>query len=53
MMGQPGMGVTKALFVNFSVSKIFDPAKVPLKFFASHSYLRAAATPVKYERGIQ
>ena len=34
-----GMGVTKAPFVNFSVSKIFDLAKVPVILFASHSYL--------------
>ena len=36
---QPGVGVTKAPFVNFSVSKIFDLAKVPVRLFASHSYL--------------
>ena len=35
----PAVGVTKAPFVNFSVSKIFDPAKVPVRLFASHSYL--------------
>ena len=29
----PGMGVTKAPFVNISVSKIFDLAKVPVRFF--------------------
>ena len=34
-----GMGVTKAPFVNFSWSKIFDLAKVPIRFFKSHSYL--------------
>ena len=34
-----GEGVTKAPLVNFSVSKIFDPIKVPVKLFASHSYL--------------
>ena len=34
-----GVGVTKAPSVNFSVSKIFDPAKVPVWLFASHSYL--------------
>ena len=33
---RPGMGVTK---VYFSVSKIFDLAKVPVRFFESHSYL--------------
>ena len=46
---QPGVGVTKVPFVNFSVSKIFDLAKVPVTFFKSHSYL----TDVKYERVIQ
>ena len=35
----PGVGVTKAPFVHFSVSKIFDMAKVHLRFFESHSYL--------------
>ena len=35
----PGVGVTKAPFVNFSVSKIFDPVKVPVRLFASHSCL--------------
>ena len=35
----PGVGVTKAPFVNFSVSKIFGLAKVPVRLFASHSYL--------------
>ena len=36
---RPGMGVTKAPFVNFSVSKMFDLAKVPAILFTSHSYL--------------
>ena len=35
----PGVGVTKAPFVNFSVSQILDLAKVPVRLFASHSYL--------------
>ena len=35
----PGVGVTKVPFVNFSVSKIFDLAKVPVGFFKYHSYL--------------
>ena len=35
----PGVGVTKAPFVNFSVSKIFDLAKVHVRFLESHSYL--------------
>ena len=30
--------------VNFSVSKIFDLAKVPVTFFESHSYLTGVAT---------
>ena len=34
-----GVGVTKAPFVNFSVSKIFDCAKVTVRFDVSHSYL--------------
>ena len=34
-----GVGVTKAPFVNFSVSKIFDLAKAHVRFFESHSYL--------------
>ena len=33
------VGVTKALFANFSISKIFDLAKVPVRFPESHSYL--------------
>ena len=36
---ESGVGVTKAPFVNFSVSRIFDLAKVPVRLFASHSYL--------------
>ena len=36
---RPGVGVTKAPFVNFSASRIFDLAKVPVRLFASHSYL--------------
>ena len=34
-----GVGVTKAPFANFSVSKIFDLAKVYVRFPESHSYL--------------
>ena len=34
----PGVGVTKALFVNFSLSKMIDLAQVPVTFFESHSY---------------
>ena len=34
-----GVGVTKAPFVNFSVSKIFDLSKVLVAFFESLSYL--------------
>ena len=32
-----GVGVTKAPFVNFPVSKIFDLAKVPVRLFISHN----------------
>ena len=39
----PGVGVTKAPFVNFSTSKLFDPAKVPVRLFATHSYLTGVA----------
>ena len=50
------MGVTKDPFVNFSVSKIFDPAKAPAIFCITFLIDRrhrssAAVTPVKYERG--
>ena len=36
---KPGVGVTKAPFFNFSVNKHLDPAKIPVKLFAPHSYL--------------
>ena len=39
-----GVGVTKAPFVNFPVSKIFDLAKVPVRLFVSHSYLTGVTT---------
>ena len=32
-------GVTKAPIVNFILSKMFDLAKVPIRFLESHSYL--------------
>ena len=35
----PGVGVTKAPLVNFSVSRIFDFAKVHVRLFQPHSYL--------------
>ena len=38
----PGAGVTKAPFVDFSVSIIFDLVKAPVKLFQSHSYLTGA-----------
>ena len=38
----PGVGVTKAPFVNFSASKIFHLSKVPLKSFESHLSLTGA-----------
>ena len=48
------VGVTKAPFANFSVSKIFDLAKVTVRFLESHSYLTGvAAAPAKYKRDIQ
>ena len=52
-------GVTKAPFVNFSVSKIFDLAKVPVYIFLISVIFNkchrswASVTPVKYERDIQ
>ena len=39
MYNKAGVGVTKAPFVNFAVSKIFDLAKLPVTFFVSHSYV--------------
>ena len=39
---RPGVGATKAPLVNFSVSKILDLAKVPLRSFESHLYLTGA-----------
>ena len=46
---RPGVGVTKAPFVNFSMKNIFDLAKVPVIFFVSHSYL-TGVTAVKLRR---
>ena len=43
-LDRPGVGVTKAPFVNFSVSKIFDLAEVPVRLFVSHSYLTGVTT---------
>ena len=40
------LGVTQAPFVIFSVSNIFDPAKVPVRFFASHSYLTGVTASI-------
>ena len=34
-------GVTKASFINFSISKIFDLANVPLRFFESQAESQA------------
>ena len=50
-----GVGVTKAPFVNFPVSKICDLAKISVRFFESHSYLTGVTswtvtTPFKYKR---
>ena len=36
---RPGVGVTKAPLVNYSVIKIFDLTNVPVMFIESHSYL--------------
>ena len=44
-----GVGVTNALFVDFSVREILDLAKTPVRLLESLSYL----TPVKYGRDIQ
>ena len=41
-MYTPGVGVTKAPFVNFSVSKILDLSKLPHELFESHLYLTGA-----------
>ena len=58
---EPGVGVTKAPFVNFSVSKISALSKlkstsyiiwITFIFDMWHSSW-AAATPVKYKRDIQ
>ena len=45
------MGVTQALFINYSISKIFDLVKVPVKF--SESHLKDVIAAVKYKRAIQ
>ena len=48
------LGRGKAPFVNFSVSKIFDLSKIPVGFFASHSYLTGVteAEPRQYPSNI-
>ena len=35
-----GVRVTKALIINFYISKLFDCRKVPLRLFVSYSYLK-------------
>ena len=45
---RPGVGVTEALFGNFSVTRTFDSAKVDARYFQSRTHL----PPVKYERDI-
>ena len=40
---RPGVWVTKAPFVNFSVSEIFDIAKVHVRFSKSHLYFTDVA----------
>ena len=49
MSNGTGVGVTKAPFVNFSVSKILDLVKLPLRLFESHLYL-IGATAAKLRR---
>ena len=52
----PGLGVTKASFINFSIMEMYDATKLYIKFFESHSYLTgitAAMTPVKYKQDIR
>ena len=44
LLTSPGVGVTKAPFVSFSVNKIFDLAKVPFRLSKSHLYLTGATT---------
>ena len=43
ILRSPGVGVTKSPFLIFSISKIFDLAKVLLGLFGSHLYLTGAA----------
>ena len=45
----PEVGVTKAPFVNFSVRKIFNPAKAHVRIFKSHPYL-TDVTQAKLQR---
>ena len=44
MAHKPGVGVTKALFFNFSISKIFHLSKVTVKMVESHLYLTGVTT---------
>ena len=39
-----GVEVTKAAFINFSISQIFNPTKGPVIFFVSHSYLTVVSS---------
>ena len=48
----PGVGVT-APFVNFSVSKIFDLAKVLLISFESHLYLTGVTAPLMILKNLE
>ena len=43
-LNETDVGVTKSPLNNFFVKQIFDPAKVPVKFFTSHSYLTGVTT---------
>ena len=46
------MEVTKSLFVNFSISKIYDLAKAFI-IWSTFIFDSAVATPVKYKYDIQ
>ena len=43
------MGIANASSVNFSVNRIFNPAKLPFRFFESYSYL-TGVTAAELER---
>ena len=41
---EPGVGVTKAVFVNFSIISILDLAEVPIGLIELHSYMTGVTT---------